>query len=129
MAQAHRPCIDWHEGMCIRAAGSVLFGGDSPPWQMQAWFWKLQAKIAATARLVSGGSYQKDTAQRMVEACQPASAAFTAADTWPMSALPARRVLTTPMTLPMSPGPLAPTSATMAWTAAITSASDIRAGR
>lgn len=60
---------------------------------------------------------------------QPASAAFTAADTWPMSALPARRVLTTPITLPMSPGPAAPSSATMALTAARVSSADMRSGR
>ena len=37
-----------------------------------------------------------------------ARANLTAADTAAISALPARRVLTTPITLPMSPGPLAP---------------------
>lgn len=60
---------------------------------------------------------------------QPASAAFTAADTWPMSALPARRVLTTPITLPMSPGPAAPSSATIALTAARVSSADMRSGK
>ena len=37
----------------------------------------------------------------------------TAAALGPMSALPANWVLTAPMTLPMSPGPLAPNEATM----------------
>jgi hypothetical protein len=40
---------------------------------------------------------------------------LTAAETWPMSALPASLAFTAPMTLPMSPGPLAPSSATMAF--------------
>src|SRR6218665_1265310 len=60
---------------------------------------------------------------------QGASAAFTAVDTWPMSALPVKRVLTTPMTRPMSPGPAAPSSATMACTAARVASADMRSGR
>lgn len=42
------------------------------------------------------------------------SAALTAADTSPMSALPESLDFTAPITLPMSPGPVAPTSATIA---------------
>lgn len=104
---------------------------------------RLQTKIAASAYSISASSYQNDNGLQVfavigfgtsrcrggVRSSQPASAAFTAADTWPMSALPARRVLTTPITLPMSPGPAAPSSATMAFTAASVSSADMRSGR
>src|SRR5574344_1012576 len=46
-----------------------------------------------------------------------------------MSALPANWAFTAPMTLPISPGPLAPSSATMAATAAVTSSALMRWGR
>ena len=60
---------------------------------------------------------------------QAVSDALTAAETKAMSALPARRDFTAPMTLPMSPGPVAPSSVTMAFTSAAISSADRRAGR
>ena len=83
-------------------------------------------KQAASA-VDQAGAGLEDRARLHVQA--PASAAFTAALTWPMSALPASRVLTAPITLPMSPGPLAPSSATIARTSTATSSALMRCGR
>jgi len=66
---------------------------------------------------------------RKPQALQPVKAALTAAETRPISALPASRVFTAPMTLPMSPGPVAPSSVTMARTACAISAASMRWGR
>lgn len=60
---------------------------------------------------------------------QPASAFFTSAETWPMSALPASCGLSAPISLPMSAGPAAPVWAMAAAMAAWISASPSLAGR
>ena len=70
-------------------------------------------KVAAKARAI------RPTGRRpRSHASRPPEAAFTAAETWLMSALPAKRAFAAPMTLPISPGPLAPSSATIAFTCA-----------
>ena len=87
---------------------------------------KEQAELGRDAHVV-GKALHCDTHLRLPY--RAARAVFTAADTRPMSARPEKRGLAAAITLPMSPGPAAPVSATTAATSAAMASALRRGGR
>ena len=119
----------------LEAGGKLSSAPDDSTLQARLWFAGPSARASKVGRWCAtrckwiSAPAGQPAGRAAPRAPQRANAALTAALTWPMSALPAKRVLTAAITLPMSPGPAAPSSATMAATAAWTSSADRRAGR